>query len=258
MKKVYNLMAMAVVMLAASCGTSYSDSPYYSGDGQGGSMARFCIVGDNLFTVDHNSLNLFDISEPEEPRFMRGRTQNLDFGIETIFPMDSLLFIGSWTGMHIFHVSERGLPQHLSTTYHFLSCDPVVVQDNYAYVTLNSSSMWCGQRSNLLQIYDITELTDPKLVREVAGFHSPAGLGIAGDKLFVCDQGLKVFDISDRTSPKWVSDLYDVEGLKDDVIGAYDVIVLKDFLILVSSEGIYQLDYSGDTLKLLSKIDIKK
>lgn len=259
MKKVYNLMAVAAVMLAASCSkdSGFSSDTSYSDSGKGGSMARFCIVGDILFTVDQNSLNLFDISEPAKPNFMPGRTQILDFGIETIFPMDSLLFIGSRTGMHIFRISERGLPQHLSTTYHILSCDPVVAQDNYAYVTLNSNNVQCGRTSNVLQIYDVTNLADPQLVREIQGFVSPAGLGIDGDKLFVCDRGLKVFDISNRTSPEWVSDLYNVEGIGD-VAGAYDVIPLGGILMLVTEGGIYQLDYRSEPLKLLSKIDVKK
>jgi hypothetical protein len=228
-----------------------------SSEGKGGSMARFSIVGDLLFTVDQDKLKTFDISNSKDPVFYTSRTQDLEFGIETIFPMDSLLFIGSQTGMYIFRVSNRGFLQHLSKTSHIRSCDPVVAQDNYAYVTLNSNNVSCGRTTNLLQIYDITDRTNPKHLRNVEGFSSPMGLGIDGDKLFVCNKGVTVFDITDRTSPDPIADLNSA-GLSD-VVDAYDVIPLNGLLIVVSSTGIYQLNYTDtDELTLVSKIEIKR
>jgi hypothetical protein len=261
MKQIYSLLIAGMMLLAVSCS---QDSGYISGggssdgssDGKGGSMARFCIAGDVLFTVDHSSLNTFDVSEPDNPVFYRDRTQDLGFGIETIFPMgDSLLFIGSQTGMHIYRISNRQIPQYLSTAEHIFSCDPVVAQGNYAYVTLNSGNVRCGRSSNVLQIYDITNLKKPEFVDEIsAGFTSPMGLGIDGNRLFVCDRGLRVYDITDRKSPVWIDDLHSA-GVHD-IVDSYDVITLDGKLILVASSGIYQLDYTGESLRLLSKIEI--
>jgi hypothetical protein len=258
MKKIYNLtILVATVFIVASCSR---DSGYYgsadtgSSEGKGGSMARFCIVGDNLFTVDRTSLNMFDISSPEDPVLLSGRTQQLDFGIETIFPMDSLLFIGSQTGMYIFYVSKYGFPQHLSTATHIRSCDPVVAQEQYAYVTLNSNNTGCGRTTNVLQIYDVADLTRPELIKEVIGFTSPLGLGIDGNRLFICDKGLKVYDITDRISPLQIADLHSA-GVHD-VSDAYDVIPFNGLLILVASSGIYQFDYAGESLNFLSKLEV--
>jgi hypothetical protein len=260
MKKIYNLLIVIVIIVTASCSQDFSGSGSSdssgSSEGKGGSMARFCITGDMLFTVDQSSLKLFDISDPKNPNFLEGRTQNLDFGIETIFPMDSLLFIGSQSGMYIYYISSYGFPQHLSTVSHIRSCDPVVAEGNYAYVTLNSNNIWCGRMSNILQIYDVTDLTNPIWIRDVEGFSSPMGLGIDGDRLFVCDNGLKVYDITNRTSPRQIADLYSA-GVHD-VSDAYDVIPLNGLLILVTSSGIYQLDYKDESLKLLSKIEVKR
>jgi hypothetical protein len=222
--------------------------------GKGGSMARFCIVGDVLYTVDNNSLNIFNITDPKDPIFYEGRSQDLGFGIETIFPMDTLLFIGSQIGMYIYDISRPFFPQYLSTASHITSCDPVVAQGNYAYVTLNSNSIWCGRSSNVLQIYDITNLKKPQWKDDVSGFISPMGLGIDGNKLFICDKGLKVYDITDPVSPRWIDDLYSA-GIYD-ISDSYDVIPINGLLILVTSSGIYQLDYTGDLLKLLSKIPV--
>jgi hypothetical protein len=261
MKQVYNLLIVGLILSIVSCtADSGSSGGYGSGDGgfsegKGGSMARFCIVGDALFTVDNSNLKTFDISDPKNPVLYEDRTQDLGFGIETIFPMDSLLFIGSETGMHIYRVSNRLIPQYLSTTTHILSCDPVVAQGNYAYVTLNSGNIRCGRNTNVLQIYDIKDLKNPEFITEIAvGFTSPLGLGIDGDKLFICDKGLKVYDITDHTSPVWVDDLHSA-GVHD-IRDSYDVIPINGDLILVASSGIYQLDYTGESLRLLSKIEI--
>jgi hypothetical protein len=266
MKKIYNLLIVAVIMITASC----SNESGYGGDsvgggesssvGKGGSMARFCIAGDMLATVDQRSLKLFDISDPAKPDFLSSRTQHLGFDIETIFPMDSLLFIGSQDGMYIYYISEYGFPQHLSVVSHIRSCDPVVAEGNYAYVTLNSNNIWCGRTSNVLQIYDITDLTNPVLIKNVNGFLSPMGLGIDGNRLFVCDNGLKMYDITNRALPIQVADLHSADV--HDVSDAYDVIPLNGLLILVTSGGVYQFEYKSESLseplKYLSKIEVKR
>jgi hypothetical protein len=249
------LFTAGLLLAAASCSESGGSlESGMSSDGKGGSMARFCIMDDILFTVDNSTLKSFGISNPENPVFFENRTQHLGFGIETIFPMDTLLFIGSQTGMHIYRIVNGQYPNHLSTTQHITSCDPVVAQGEYAYVTLNSNNTWCGRNTNLLQIYDISNLEMPVHIKDIR-FISPSGLGVDGNKLFVCDRGLKVFDITDPTSPLFVDDFYsaDIDGVSD----AYDVIPLGGNLILVASGGIYQLDYTGDELKLLSKIERK-
>jgi hypothetical protein len=69
---------------------------------------------------------------------------------------------------------------------------------------------------------------------------------------------LKVYDITDRISPKQIADIHSA-GVHD-VQGAYDVIPLEGVLILVASSGIYQLEYNhtDSLLKLLSKIEVKR
>jgi hypothetical protein len=244
-------------MFTVSCSGDSGDVPSNNtSEGKGGSMARFCIVGDNLFTVDNTSLKMFDIAQPDAPELMSSRTQSLGFGIETIFPMDSLLFIGSQTGMYIWYVSKSGFPQYLSIATHISSCDPVVADGNYAYVTLNSKNVGCGRTTNVLQIYDVTDLTRPELIKEMRGFTSPMGLGIDGERnrLFICDQGLKVYDITNRILPEQIADLH-TAGVHN-VTDSYDVIPLdNESLILVASNGIYQFDYTGESLKFLSKIE---
>lgn len=258
--KLQVFIVLIITVFIASCSQdgdgNYNDGGYNSG--VGGSMARFTISGDRMYTVDHRTLKMFDISTPENPRYMSSKDQDLNIGIETIFTKDTLLFIGSQTGMIIYNIKQPDFPQYLSEVQHIRSCDPVVAQGNYAYVTLNSASVWCGRNSNVLQIYDVSNPRLPLMIRELQGFKSPKGLGIDGNKLFVCDsdRGVKIFDVSDPNNPQWIDDFDHIPEARN--IQAYDVIPLNELLLMIGSDGLYQFDYSGDKLAFLSKIQVNR
>jgi hypothetical protein len=270
------------VLLIVSCdvGSIYSDSFGFSGGenvyatadggggGVGGSMARFTLVGDYLYTVSSGRIKLFDVSAAGSPAYLPTKDQELpSWDAETIFVMDTLLFIGSQSGMYVYNVTRPLYPQQIAYVSHIASCDPVVASGSYAYVTLNSSNFNCGRSSNLLNIYDISDLEAIKLVQSITGFTGPRGLGIDGNKLFVCDKGagIRVYDVSDPVRPIWKSDLSAVPGISG--IDPYDVIPLPvspvssspSLLLLSASDGIYQFSYVPDSydLTLLSKLPIK-
>ncbi|MCL2727448.1 MAG: hypothetical protein FWD56_03605 [Bacteroidales bacterium] len=253
MKKV--ILIFIGIIFAASC-SKEGGSGDSGSDGKGGSMARFAIKGDMLYTVSTTTLKLFSIEDAANPKYYPERDIPVGFDIETIFPMDSLLFMGARTGMYVYDITEPRFPLFLSAVSHLRSCDPVVAQGGYAYVTLNTFQSSCGSRpNNVLNIYDITIPTDPILEKTVV-MNGPQGLGIDGDKLFVCDRGLKVFDISDPLNLRQIDDLAEIDEV--DIRGAYDVIPVDGLLILVAQEGLFQFDYSGDKLKFVSKIEIRK
>ncbi|MDR1980632.1 MAG: hypothetical protein LBQ39_03295 [Tannerellaceae bacterium] len=220
----------------------------------GGSMARFAVCGDYLYTVDNSTLRTFDLSDAGSPAYMDSKDQFLDFGVETIFPMDTLLFLGSQTGMYIYNVTRPDFPQQIARVSHITSCDPVVASGNYAYVTLNSEHSWCGRSVDELQIYDLSDLYNPQLVRTETGFKHPGGLGIDGNKLFICDNGLKIYDVSDPQKPVWTGDLTHIP--QADGIEAYDVIPLNGLLLVVGNGGLYQFDYRGEKITFVSKINV--
>ena len=236
---------------------AYDSAPgYHSGgeSGKGGSMARFTISGDYLYTVDNNTLRTFNVSDAANPEYLSGKDNHLDFGVETVFTMDTLLFIGSQTGMYIYNITRPDFPQKMALASHITSCDPVVASGNYAYVTLNSENFWCGRSSNQLLIYDITDPYNPGLLHTETGFTHPRGLGIDGKKLFICDKGLKVYDVSNPERPVWIDDLSHIPEAKD--IDAYDVIPLNGLLLLTGADGLYQFNYEGEKLAYVSKIEV--
>ena len=99
MKRIFVSVAVcATLALAAAACSSSADGGMPSqgggGEGQGGSMARFTIVGDCLYTVDHTTLKVVDITNPAHPGAMPFKDVELGFDIETIFCYDDMLFIG--------------------------------------------------------------------------------------------------------------------------------------------------------------------
>lgn len=214
--------------------------------GVGGSMARFAIVNDQLFVVNNYTMQPVTISDPTKP--VKGKTINLGWNVETIFPHRNSLFIGTTTGMYIYDVSNPAEPKQRSSFSHVRSCDPVVVHENYAYVTLRGTST-CGSGSaDVLDVIDISDLSAPKRLKTYP-VETPYGLGIDYPTLFVCQgsKGLRVFDASNPLDIQARQTFANVD--------AFDVIPLSKTLLTIGKDGLYQYDYSNpNDLRLLSRI----
>ena len=200
-----------------------------------GSMTRFLPVDRYLYTINFNELVLFSIGENYAPnRFAR-----LDTGTqaETLFQLNDLLFVGSTTGMLMYDVSAPGNPDYLNSINHFRSCDPVVADAEYAYVTLRGGTN-CFTESNELQIIDIRNPDELRVVARQA-MYNPHGLAIHEDHLIICDgsAGLKVVDVSQRTAPRVVT----IEPIPF----AYDIILNYPTAVVVGESRLYQYDLSA-------------
>jgi hypothetical protein len=226
--------------------TSTAASPSSAGGsatGKGGSMARFAILGQTLYTVDDQSLRLFDLQNPAVPTV--GQRVPLVPGIETIFPKDHYLFLGTQRGMYIFDVAMPAAPVQVSFYQHLVSCDPVVVDGRYAYVTLRSGQ-FCGGGANVLEVIDLNILSQPRLARSYP-MMSPRGLGVENNRLYVCDDGLKVFDTSQSPA------LTQVQKFSTSLT---DVIPNGSYLLAVGPGGLYQYAIGSTALQQVSVLPI--
>ena len=178
------LIFSTIVLVATAC--SYSEkSDSEGGDisGQGGSLARFTIAGEYLYTVDQSSLHTISITDVEHP--LKVADKSLGVYTETIFPYENSLLLGTETGMFVFDLSNPSNPQQTTYFQHIRSCDPVVAENGYAYITLNTANQRCFNGMNELQIVNISNLNSPILVKTY-NLASPLGLDIHNDTLYVC------------------------------------------------------------------------
>jgi hypothetical protein len=218
-----------------------------SGVGIGGSMARFGIKEKVLYIVGSNNLQVFDITNKTTP--IKINDFNPGWNIETMFLTEKNMFLGTTTGMVILDISNPTSPVSKSFFRHARSCDPVIVDDTLAYVTLRTGTN-CGGNLNTLDVVNIKDINLPKVVMSY-GLTNPHGLGKDGDILFICDgtAGLKVYDAAD---PKTITShiIYTYPNIQ-----AYDVIPIGDILVLIGDDGLYQYNYSNvKNITLMSSI----
>lgn len=216
------------------------------GVGQGGSLARFKIVGDFLYAVDSHNINIFNIQNLDDPQDLNDVYAGFD--IETIFNRGQHLFLGSMSGMYIYDISSPASPTFVSEFQHGTACDPVVVDGDYAYVTLRGGNR-CGATESGLFIVDISNISNPELTISYP-MDGPYGLGVKDEKLFVCDgdSGLKVYDKTD------VEDLVSLNHFEN--INTFDVIPLENSLLMVGEDVLYQYEYLNDDIKLMSTLEL--
>lgn len=218
--------------------------------GTGGSMARFTLSNQHLYAVDQSTMRVFDVENPSDPTFVK--PIDLGWGIETIFPFEDKLFIGSNSGMHIYDASTPSSPTRMAVYEHLQACDPVVVNSDYAFVTLRNGNT-CRNGSNELQVIDVKNLYSPKLMKSYPMLN-PHGLGLAEDYLYVAEgnHGLKSFKVNDVMT----IDQNQLEFLTSQ--RSVDLIPGPKSLIVIGPDGVCQFDYSNPAkLQKLSCIQVK-
>tara|TARA_B100000378_G_scaffold10567_1_gene8904 strand:- start:212 stop:1429 length:1218 start_codon:yes stop_codon:yes gene_type:complete len=216
------------------------------GTGTGGSMARFKIVNDYLYTVTESEIHIFDIQTQENP--IAVNSEYVGWQIETIFNQGDYLYLGSSSGMYIYSIENPAAPSYVSRIDHVVGCDPVVVQGDWAYVTIRGGND-CGQNLSQLEVIDISNKNMPERVA-VYEMAEPYGLGIKDDHLFVCDgsEGLKVFDASATPEISLIDHFENIE--------TYDVIPLENVLLMVGGYMLYQYRYTSEGIVLLSSFSL--
>jgi hypothetical protein len=218
--------------------------------GQGGSMARFALVGNYLYTVGDIDLSVFNISNSNNPTYIK--SSQVDWHVETIYPFGNKLFIGSNNGMFIYDVQASPAdPVKVGEFTHARACDPVIADNNYAYVTLHSGTTCLGYE-NQLDIVKLNNLTDAALAKTY-NFTSPHGLSKDCNLLFICDgtDGLKIYDAGDVMNLSLIKQIPNLE--------TYDVIAYNKIALVVANDGLYQYDYSNlNNIHLVSKLGILK
>ncbi|MBX2896194.1 MAG: hypothetical protein KF763_12170 [Cyclobacteriaceae bacterium] len=236
---------------SSSAGSKAAISPVPSATGIGGSMARFTIVENYLYGLDGANLDVVNIAQQTAPKSVK--EFSLAWDIETIFPHNDKLFIGSQSGMYIVDVSEPESPVQVSRYSHIQSCDPVVVEGDYAYVTLRSGTA-CQGFTNQLEVINISNPESPILERTYP-MTNPHGLGIDNGTLFICDgsDGLKIYNATNihAINQNQVAHYANIK--------AFDIIPYQNIAMMIGEDGLYQYNYSNlQDIKLISALSITR
>lgn len=201
--------------------------------GIAGSYARFALYDRYLYTVDNFMLRTWSVISADCPT--RIDSVYAGWNIETIFPWKDRLFLGSQTGVFIFNNQNPQKPVQESLFSHATGCDPVVCDEKNAYVTIHDGTT-CNGTFNQLDVIGIQNLPWTSLTKSY-NMTKPKGLSLAGDYLYLCDDGLKVFD---KSNPSDLKQLAHVKNIK-----TYDVIALDTtHLLVVGDSGFLQFDVS--------------
>jgi hypothetical protein len=235
---------------AAAKGGSFASNGGGS-NGINGSMSRFGLYQDYLYTVMNGQMSIFNLAgeRPEKA----GENIYLGWNVETIFSYEDKMFMGTPSGLLIYSVENPLKPTHCSAIWHVYGCDPVVVENDLAYVTIHSDGNMCGQTNNELFIMDVSDVYSPKQIASFA-MKNPKGLGIDNSILFLCDDGLKIFKVGDNPQTLIANELAHYTGMD-----GYDVIPYNHTLMMIADDGLYQYDYSDiNAIKKLSVLPIYK
>jgi hypothetical protein len=242
-----NLVLLISFVLLFGCADDNDISVSSESIGIGGSTARFTIVGDHLYIVTESDMKLIDVSDATNPSFKS--SVNIGRDIETIFPYKNHLFIGSAGGVFIYNIDDPASPSFVSGFSHSLGCDPVIANDNYAYVTVREGTA-CRRdliESNNLITLDISNISNP-VETSNQWMINPRGLTFFKGELYVAEgaSGMKRFNLEDPARPvleKFYAD-----------IPANDMIGLDDVMIITRDEGIFQYGCIQDSIQYLSTI----
>jgi hypothetical protein len=220
-----------------------------SSQGVNGSMSRFSIHGGYLYSVLENEMTIFNLSGNTPVK----AAENIYIGnnVETIFYYKENMFMGTPTGLLIYSVENPLEPKYQSAVAHVYGCDPVVVENDIAYVTVRSGNL-CGQTNDQLIVIDVSDVKNPV---ELVSYKmtQPKGLGVDNGLLFLCDDGLKIFKTDDPQTivANKLKHYPDMDG--------YDVIPFNKVLMMIAENGLYQYDYTDiNNIKELSLLPFSK
>lgn len=237
------LSSLLAFVLFNACTKEGVNAAADSSAGKGGSLTRFTITGDYLYAVDNHYLYAYSLTAPGKPQLVY--TSPLNYDIETIYPYNNNLFLGTKTGLYIYSLATPEQPQLIGEAKHARSCDPVVASDSVAFVTLKSNA-GCGPAESGLYIHDIKNITAPQL-KKMVPLPDPVGLGLQDNILYVCcgSAGLKVFDVTKPYEPTLLTTKNDADFV--------DVIPYNGTLICYVQNGILLYDITKPSEPVLVK-----
>jgi hypothetical protein len=216
-----------------------------------GTLNKIAVHQNHVYVIGHDRIFTFQDSPTSMNAIgevMVGRD------LETIYPQNNNLFIGTRFSMIVMSISNPTMPAYISEYQHPTSCDPVYPNGNVAYLTLRTGDFsGCSGDENTLTVLDISTVSNPVEIDQIT-MQSPYGMTLIDNKLFVGEgeNGLVIFD---ATNPSALVQLSSNPSIK-----AYDIIkhpTLTDVVLTTGNNGLeqYKVDYNTMSFQLMSAIN---
>lgn len=217
-----------------------------------GTMNKITTLNNHAYVVGESEIFVFSDNGSNMSFLNRVHTQAS--GVETIYPYEDYLYIGTQSSMELLSTTDPENPTHISEYWHPTACDPVLPTGDIAYLTLRSAdNSGCGGDENTLTVIDMTDVFDPEPLNSIV-LDSPYGMGIDGNYLWVGEgnNGLTLLDNSIPSNPQVIKEFTGVT--------AYDVIpnpYQPNAIYVTGNNGmeLYAVDYNALTLTPITSIN---
>jgi len=222
-----------------------------SGSKISGTANRVTATDDHVYLIGNESM--YVLNDTGQGLSLATKKERIGEGMETIFPYDGHLYVGSRSAMNIFDLADPSNPSEAYEFEHATACDPVLPADGVAYVTLRTADFSaCPGNTNSLLVLDVTNVNDVKQKEEIT-MTSPFGMTLIDNLLYVGEgeNGLKVFDASDKYEPELVQS---ISGMQ-----VYDVIphpTNPNLILTTGPDGVSQYMIDGDVESLVLQSSI--
>lgn len=203
----------------------------------------YVIGNDCIFTFQDSPSNITKLNK-----------EYVGSNLETIYPQNNNLFIGTRFSMIVMSISNPSMPSYISEYNHPTSCDPVLPNGNVAYLTLRTGDFsGCSGDVNSISVLNISNVSNPIKIDEFT-LASPYGMTLINTNLFV-GEGANGITIFDATNPSSI-----VQTTHNASVKAFDIIkhpTINDVILTTGTNGLtqYKIDYTTMNFQLMSTIN---
>ncbi len=190
-------------------------------------------------TNDYGGLDIVDIKNPKEPKRVSNVKSN---GAWSVDKKEDIVYVYDlYEGIIIINVSDKKNPKVISKISlgskeykkftKYLVAPSYDMSDFKRDIKIAGDNLFVAAGEKGIFIFDIKDLTNPKMITSINTKGDAFSLGIKGDKLYVAEGegGVEIYDIKDIFSPKFLDHMKTKSKAMD--------IAFFDSILLVADEN---------------------
>lgn len=207
---------------------------------------HFSIYNDLLYTVVKDTMRIFNLYTNENKLESKPiNTIAIGWNAKAIFNYNMYLYANTPSGLIRYSLENPIYPQYIDRISDISGNYDLIIEDNFIFASI---------RKNQVEVTDsnsgklvIMDLHNPKSPLATYQMKNPRGITLTKQYLFICDNGLKIYDRENLANIRLLATYNDING--------YHIFMYAKYLMVITTDGLYQYDYSNiQDLKLVSKL----